>query len=200
MKGRPNIITCRFNNPLINKVQSKIKIVTPNYNWNFIWEKRHVHLIATNSRKPTHTHHYVPGGGVGECVCVCNQHKNVYCTSHPNKPAYVVILYTMSKTHITGMYFLSLSQYIRVGILYTHTHTPLECRNVTVYGCVCVIHKHPHMHTWSLFAKAEKTSPVKCLASLTIFKIIMGASAIWSPQPSAFRVGDEREWISNFSS
>lgn len=157
-----------------------------------------------NELKKAHT--YTPlfawreGGGGG----VWNQHKNIYCTSHPNKPAYVVILYRMPRTHITGVYFLSLSQYIWVGILYIYiyiwTRTPLECRNVTVYGCVCVIHKHSHVHTWPLFAKGEKTSPVKRLASLTIFKIIMGASAIWSPQPSAFRVGDKREWISNFSS
>lgn len=99
------------------------------------------------------------------------------------------ILYKMPKTYITDTHFLPLSQcvYIYMGrqILahivfdtFIHLYTPLECRSVTVYGYMCEIHKHPHVHAQSLSAKGEETSPVKCLASLTIFKIIMGASAI----------------------
>jgi len=46
-----------------------------------------------------------------------------------------------------------------------------------LYGCMRVIHHHKHMQAFSLLAK-EETSPIKRLASLTTFKIIMGASAI----------------------
>ena len=116
MKGKQNIITCRFNNPLINKVWSKIKIVTPNYNWNFIWQKRHVHMIAINLRKPTHTHTTICSG---ECACGTNIKISIL-HSYPNKPVYMVILYTTAKTYVTDVYFLSLSQYIWVG-KYLHT-------------------------------------------------------------------------------
>lgn len=183
MKGKPNIITCRFNNPLINKVRSKIEIVTPNYNWNFIWQKRHVHIIAINLRKPTHTHATVCLGGCASGTDV----KISIVHSYPNKPACMVIPYTMPKTDITDTYFLSLAlsrQVLAHTVLdtivciYIYTHILLECRNVTVYRCVCVIHKHPRVHARFLLAKGEEPSPVKRLASLTIFKIIMGASAI----------------------
>lgn len=117
MKGKANIITRRFNNPLINKVRSKIKIVTPNYNWNFIWPKRHVHIIAINLRMPTHTHTTnLPGG-----VVVCGTDIKIFIAhSYPNNTAYTVILYTMPKTYVTDMYFPSLSQYVCVG---QHLHT-----------------------------------------------------------------------------
>lgn len=66
MKGKAERAARRFNHPLINKLRSEIRMVTPNDNWNLIWQKWHVHLIAIHSRMPTHTHSPpLP-------VCVCN--------------------------------------------------------------------------------------------------------------------------------
>jgi len=75
---KPNLITCRFNNPLINKVRSKIKIVAPNYNWNFMWQKRHVHIIAINLRKPPPTHTTVCLGG-----CSCGTDRKISAAQSP---------------------------------------------------------------------------------------------------------------------
>lgn len=66
MKGKAERAARRFNHPLINKLRSEIRMVTPNDNWNLIWQKWHVHLIAIHSRMPTHTH----SPPLLVCVCV----------------------------------------------------------------------------------------------------------------------------------
>lgn len=55
-----------------------------------------------NCNKPTHTRIAISlAGGGGADIKISIVHR------YPNKPAYVVILYTMPKTYITDMYFLS---------------------------------------------------------------------------------------------
>lgn len=128
--------------------------------------------------------------------------------SYPNQTAHMVrTVHDAWDVHSWQVFSLALTVHMGRCVLahtvrFTIIHMYAHHWNVGMWlsRWVCVTHKHPRVHTRSLRAKGEETSPVKCLASLTIFKIIMGASAIWSLQASAFRVGDKRGWTSNFSS
>lgn len=204
MKGKPNIITCRFNNALIKNVQSKINIVTPNCKRNFIWQVARIYNRNKLKKAPTYTH---PCYLLGGWECRTNIKISIV-HSYPNQTAQTVIT-VHDAWDVCNWQVFSLTLTVYMGRcvlehtgLYTIIHMYTHHWNVGMWlsKCVCTTHKHPRVHARSLWAKGDETSPVKCLASLTILKIIMGASAIWSLQASAFGVGDKRGWISNFSS